>query len=165
MANGIFLLYVFLTLVSGLSRGLRRQMWSLAVLAASAYLSGNAYIVLLPVTRSVIETEAGCRFASFAIVFVVITAVLSWTVDIVLDREYRRSDEMHMADRLGGALVGVIYAVGAVEVLAALVFTYPVLQWDRWLREVDIFTRIFAQWPFMLPLLPSEFQQVLELIR
>ena len=165
MANGIFLFFVFVSLVSGLSRGPQRQLWSLAVLAVSAYISGNAYTAFLTVIRPFIESEAGARFASFAIIFCVMSAVLGLTVDALLDREYRRKNDFSLGERLAGGFLGAVHAVATAEVLAALVLMYPVLQWDRWILEADIFGAIFRQWPFMLSLLPSDFRQVLEMLR
>lgn len=165
MANGIFLLYVFLTTISGLMRGVRRQVWSLAVFVASAYLSGNAYTAFLPFMRAFITHETAGRFASFVIVFAVVSAVLSWIADILSGRGDDRTHDLMPVDRLGGAVVAIIQAIGTVEVFAALVFLYPILGWDHWLREADVFVHVFMHLPFMLPLLPVEFHQVLELIR
>lgn len=165
MANGIVLLYVFLTAASGFSQGARRQLWSLVVLAASAYFSGNAYIALLPLARTYIENEAACRVASFVLVFVIASALLSWTASAVLDPDYGRSADHLAGDRIAGALLGVVHAVGVLEVFAAVVITYPVWQWDRWVREADLLVAAFVQLPFMMLLLPAEFQPVLAALR
>ena len=165
MGNGVFLFFVVILLMSGLSRGTRRQLWALAVLAMSTFVSGNVYTAFLPFTRLFIESESGSRFAAFALVYIIVSVVLSAAIDALMIHDRRRDDDLEPADRLAGAVLGVVEAAGVAEVLAALVLTYPVLHWDEWVLGSDLVSKIFRQWPVMLSLLPSEFQHVLELLR
>ena len=164
MANGIFLLFVLVALVNGLSLGPQRQFWSLAALAASTYLTGNAYTAFVPLIRPFIESESGTRLASFLIVFFVLGAVLNVVIDALVDHRLHRRNELTAGGRLAGGLLGVLYAVSVTQVLASVILIYPVLRWERWILEADMFVKIFKEWPYMLPLLPDSFSQVLEML-
>ncbi len=77
----------------------------------------------------------------------------------------RGRDGGFVGDRLAGAFVGVVTAIASLEVGAALLVTYPVLSLDTLVKSSHILRTMVTQWPFMFPLLPPEFQNVLEILR
>lgn len=165
MGDVIFLFFMFMMLLSGLARGAPRQAWSLAVLAVSTYLSGNVYSAFVNVTRPFVQNEVGSRFTSFVLVFIIVSALLNAPIDALVTRGRRRANDVAPGNRLAGGVLGVIEAIGVAEVSAALILTYPVLNWDGWVRSSGLIKNVLIQWPIMLSLLPSEFQHVIEVFR
>ncbi len=163
MIDGIVLLFLFVMFMSGLARATLRQLWSLAVLALSTFLSGNLYLAFVHLTGRFIQNEDGSKLASFVLVFSVISGLLNGPLDFLV-RHITRSQEggAGFGDRLAGGVLGVIEAIGTVQVAAALLIAYPVLGWDGWVRSSSIISTIFSQALFMGPLLPHDLRVFLE---
>lgn len=166
MVDAIVVFLLFVMFLSGLSRGTLRQLWSLAVLAISTYLAGHLYRSFTGLTGRFLSGETASNLAAFVLVYVVVSAVLSGPIEILLRINREQWDTGGGgSDRLAGAILGIIEGVGLIEVGAAVILTYPVLGWDGWLKASKLVAAFFSQWPLMMPLLPSEFQKVLEIFR
>jgi uncharacterized membrane protein required for colicin V production len=163
MSDAIVLLFLFGMFMSGLGRGTLRQLWSLAVLALSTFLSGNLYLAFIHLTGRFIQSEDGSKLASFVLVFMVISGILNGPFDFLVRHVTRREDDgTGFGDRMAAGVLGVIEAVGTVQVAAALLIAYPVLGWDNWVRASNVISTMISQALFMGPLLPFDLRVVLE---
>lgn len=166
MIDGFILFVLFVMFVVGFSRGTLHELWSLAVLALSTYLSGSLYLSFTDLAGRFILNENGSRLASFALVFIVVSSVLNGPVEALIRHRRGRWDEKSsFADRTAGSILGVVEAIGTIEVAASVLTAFPVLTWDGWVASSHLLGTFFSQWPLMMPLLPSTFQSVLQLFK
>jgi len=166
MVDVLVVFLLFANVIGGYTRGTLRQLWSLGVLAVSAFLSGYIYQVLAGPISQFIHSDPGSKLASFVVAYAVISIVLHGPVDTVVQLEKRYHGPLAAVDdRLAGAILGAIEAIGAVQVAAALLIAFPVLGWDGWVRSSSLIPTFINQLPFMFPLLPPHLHTVLTVIK
>ena len=161
MVDGIILFFLFVMFITGFSRGTLRQLWSLVVLALATYLSGNLYPSVTDLVRASIPDSTGANVVSFVLIFGVVSAVLNVGADFVTRlRRERGEKKLGFFDRSLGSILGVIEAIGFVEVAAAVLIAFPVLGLDGWVATSNLLGAFFNIMP-VVPLLPATFQRIL----
>jgi uncharacterized membrane protein required for colicin V production len=158
MVDGIILFFVFAMFIVGFSRGALHQFWSLAVLAVATYLSGFLSPSLVGYLDVYIPNPVAARLVSFVFVFIVSGGLLNIARTWMGGRADETSD---FADRSAGSVLGIVEAIGTIEVAAALLVTYPVLSLDTWITSSKVVGMLLDYAPVMLPLLPANFQGIL----
>ncbi len=162
MVDGIILFFLFVMFITGFSRGTLRQLWSLVVLALATYLSGNFYPSFTDLVRTSIPDPTGANLVSCILVFGVVSGILNGVVDAGARLRRERGDKKPgFVDRSVGSILGVIEAIGFVQVAAAVLVAFPVLGLDRWVETSKLLGAFFNIVPVMMPLLPGPFQQIL----
>jgi uncharacterized membrane protein required for colicin V production len=164
MVDAILVFFLFVLFMAGFARNTSRQLWSLGVLALSTYVSGAIYPSFVSLTGRFIETADGSKLASFALVFMACSALFNGPVDALIryDRWRGSSTGAAFDDRLAGGILGVIEAIGSVEVAAAVLVAFPVLGWDGWIKSSSLIRTLINEAPFMIPLLPFDLHMVLK---
>jgi uncharacterized membrane protein required for colicin V production len=166
MVDALILISLALAFVSGWTRGVGRQLWSLAALGASTYVSGNIYFWMAGLTGSFIHDVAGSRLVSFALVFGILSGLLNGPVNALIRLgRGRYLDEPWFGDRLASGILGLIEGIGVIEVAALLLVAYPVLEWDGWIKASGLIRAFLEQVPLMLPLLPNELSSMTIMFR
>lgn len=165
MVDILVLLFLAAMFVGGFARGVMRQLLALAVLGLATYVAGHQYTSLTGLTGRFIHDEAGIQLAAFVIVSGVTSAIGNAIMDaIVFGGRRKRLRREAPPERLAGGVLGVIEGIGALEVGALVLLTFPVLGWDGWIKSSNLIPQFLHQIPFMMPLLPPQFTQALELL-
>jgi uncharacterized membrane protein required for colicin V production len=166
MINIIILLYLAVMFTSGFARGIGRQLWSLAVLGLSTIVAGNVYGAFSGLVIRYVHDEAGSRFLSFVLVFAVVSAIVSWPVEVIFFRSQpKREKDEGIPDRMAAGALGILEGIGLVEVASIILLTFPVFGLDALVRSSSLAYQFLRQIGMIVPLLPSQFAQVLKLLR
>ena len=166
MVDAIILFLLFVVFISGFARGILGQLWSLAVLALTTFVTSHIYLSFTHLTSKIVHHGDGSKLLSFAAVFAVISVILNGPVLALIKHSRDRWEEgAGFGDRLAAAILGVIEGIGFLQVASVLLVAYPVLGWDEWIKASNLIRFYVGQWPFMIPLLPSELHKVAELLR
>jgi len=166
MADAFVLFLLFVVCVGGFSRGILGQLWSLAALLLTTYVTGKLYLSFASVVGPLVKDEAGGRLLAFLFVFVVTNAILNGPVYAIIDRMRGPStDSGEITPRLVAAALGALTGVVLIQVGAALLVTYPILGWDNWIRSSDVIKLYVGQWPVVIILLPPELRYSIQLLR
>jgi uncharacterized membrane protein required for colicin V production len=161
MVDALVLIFLAVMFVSGWVKGVGRQLWSLAVLGASTFVSGNVYFWVADLTSRFIHDVQGSRLASFVLVFIVVSGLFNGPVNSLIRMGRGRFlDEPWLGDRLASGVLGIIEGIGLVEVAALLLMTFPVLGLDGAVESSGIIRAFLEQVPFMTPLLPGEMHTI-----
>jgi len=161
----VFLLFVFC--ISGFSRGILGELWALAALVISTFVTGRFYLSLVAFVAQFIHGETASNLVSFALLYGVISALMNGPIYAIVRRarDIWQDEAKSASDRLAAAVLGIIEGIGALQVMAAVLLAYPALGWDGWIKASALIRVYVTQWPFMIALLPREFQHVIEMLR
>jgi hypothetical protein len=166
LVNAIVLLWLVAMFIGGFVAGTMRQLWSLAVVAVSTFVASSLYLSFIAFTSGLVRNDSGSKILSFIIVFFAIGLVLGGPVAAIIGRTGSRPRyALGFDDALGGGILGVIIAISLVEVGTVVIITYPVLGWVGWIKSSRLIQQFFIQFPIMMPLMSSEFQQAFQLLR
>jgi len=151
----VIIIVLVITAISGFVNGLIKMVFSLAGLIVGVILAGRFYVALAD-HLGFIPGDNAPRIVAFIIIFLVVMLVA--TLLGALLTKIISASLLNWVNRLGGVVLGVI--LGAIFVASILAVWVKVADGGDAVTASKIASVMLDKLPFILSLLPSEFNSV-----
>lgn len=156
----VIVLIVAFFAATAFSAGLIRELVTLVSAVAGVVVAGLFHDDLARDVLVFIDDEMAAKAVGFLVLLGAI--FLAGQLIAIMLKQVATILLLGWADRLGGALFGVLKGLVVVEVLLILFVTYPQLGLDDAIEDSSLATVFLDAIPVLLLILPNEFEQAVD---